>query len=67
MSSLTCLRHGGGIIPISKHLGLAVTRLERRFVSFKVGHLFQLGMVFPNLTPNLSISFVSLLFQVVHL
>jgi hypothetical protein len=52
------------LLPISKNLGLGATCLEGRFVSSKVGYLFQLGMVFPNLTPKLSISIVSLLFQV---
>jgi hypothetical protein len=54
-------------MPISKHFELGAICLKGRFVSFKVGHLFQLGMVFPNLTPNLYISFVSLLFQVAYI
>ncbi len=64
MSSLTCLRCGGGITLVSKHIGLGATCLGGRSTSFEVGCFFQLGMVFPNLTPNLTISFVSLLFQV---
>ncbi len=64
MSSLTCLGHGGGIFPISKHLGLSATCLGRTSASSKVGHLFRLSMVFPNLTPNLSTSFISLVLQV---
>jgi hypothetical protein len=67
MSSLTCLGHGGGIIPISKHLGLGATCLKENFISFKVGHLFQLGMVFPNLTCNMYISFVSFLLQIAYI
>jgi hypothetical protein len=43
---------------------LGATCLGGRSTSFEVGCFFQLGMVFPNLTPNLTISFVSLLFQV---
>jgi hypothetical protein len=33
MSSLTCLRCGGGITPISKHSGLGATHLGGRFAS----------------------------------
>jgi len=67
MSSLTCQGHGGGIKPISKHFELNATYLEGRLVSFKGGRLFLLGMVFPNLTPSLFISFVSFLFQVAYI
>ncbi len=58
MFSLTCLRCGGGISPISKHSGSGASHLGGRFASSEVGHLFWLGMVFRNLTPNLTISFV---------
>ncbi len=64
MSSLACLCRGCGITPISKHIKLGTTCLGGRYVSSRARCLFQLGMVFPNLTPNLTISFISLLFQV---
>jgi hypothetical protein len=64
MSPFTCLHHGGSITPASKCIGLGATHLVGRSASSKIGRLYWLGMVFPNLTPNLTISFVSLLFQV---
>jgi hypothetical protein len=63
MSSLACLRHGGGITPVSKHIGLGATRSRGKSTASEARCFFQLGMVFPNLTPNLTMSFVSLLFQ----
>jgi hypothetical protein len=64
MSSLTCLHCGGGITPVSKHIGLGAIHLGGRSTASEAGCFLKLGMVFPNLTPNLTISFVSLLFQI---
>ncbi len=62
VSSLTCLSCGGGITLVSKHIRLGAACLGGRSASSESRHLFWLGMVFPNLTPNLTNSFVSLLF-----
>jgi hypothetical protein len=66
MSSLTCQRCRGGITHVSKHIGLGATCSRGRSTSFETGCSFQLGMVFPNLTCNLTISFVSLLDSIFH-